>query len=95
MRDEQFEWDNAKAADNLTKHRVSFEMAREIFKDAFAIDELDADNSEDENRYTRIGMVEGHLLFIAYTLRAELIRIISARRAEPYERKRYHEENRN
>ena len=48
----------------------------------------------DEDRYSIIGMVEDHLLFVAYTLRGDRIRIISARLAEPYERRQYHEKNR-
>ena len=44
--------------------------------------------------YAVIGMVEGRLLFVDYTMRGEKIRIITARKAEPYERRRYHEENR-
>lgn len=39
-------------------------------------------------------MVEGRLLFVAYTMRGDTIRIITARKAEPYERRKYHEENR-
>ena len=38
-------------------------------------------------------MAEGRLLYVAYTMRGDMIRIISARGAEPYERRRYHEEN--
>jgi uncharacterized protein len=41
-----------------------------------------------------IGMVENRLLFVGYTMRDERIRIISARKAEPYERRKYHDENR-
>jgi uncharacterized DUF497 family protein len=37
---------------------------------------------------------EGRLLFVGYTMHGEKIRIITARKAEPYERRRYHEENR-
>jgi uncharacterized protein len=40
-----------------------------------------------------IGLAEGRLLFVAYTMRNEAIRIISARNAEPYERRRYHDDN--
>ena len=47
-----------------------------------------------EQRYGVIGMVEGRLLFVGYTMRGEKIRIITARKAEPYERRRYQEENR-
>jgi uncharacterized DUF497 family protein len=41
-----------------------------------------------------LAMVEIRLLYVAYTLRGERIRIISARKAEPHERRRYHNENR-
>ena len=41
-----------------------------------------------------ISMVENRLLFVAYAMRGERIRIISARKAEPYERRKYHDENR-
>jgi len=37
MRDDDFEWDRAKAAANLARHGVSFEAARLAFSDAFAI----------------------------------------------------------
>lgn len=40
-----------------------------------------------------VGMVENRLLFVSYTLRGVRIRIISAKLAEPYERRRYHNEN--
>jgi uncharacterized protein len=48
----------------------------------------------DEPRVAMLGMVEHRLLFVAYTTRENRIRIISARRAEPHERRRYHDENR-
>ena len=70
MQDELFAWDDAKAASNWRDHGVTFEMAREVFKDP-----------------------EGRLLFVAYTMRGEVIRIISPRKAQSYERRRYHEDN--
>ncbi len=73
-----FEWDARKASDNYAKHGVSFEMARDVFKDPFAVENLDDRESYGEERYTIIGMVEGRLLFVAYTMRDEIIRIISA-----------------
>jgi uncharacterized protein len=39
MRDNQFEWDDNKAARNLIDHGITFEMARDVFKDAFGIDQ--------------------------------------------------------
>ena len=68
-------------------------MAREVFKDIFAIEWADRDQGGGEHRFVTVGMVENRLVFVSYTLRGERIRIISARLAEPYERRRYHNEN--
>jgi uncharacterized DUF497 family protein len=46
-----------------------------------------------DDRYVIIGMVSNRLLHIAYTTRDEAIRIISARGAEPHERRQYHKDN--
>ncbi len=94
MQDENFEWDNEKAAQNCRAHGVSFEMACEAFMDAFAVEWADRGQDPSEDRYGMIGMVENRLLFVAYAMRGERIRIISARKAEPYERRKYHDENR-
>jgi uncharacterized DUF497 family protein len=59
----------------------------------FAIEQVDDRENYGEERFTIIGMVENRLLFVAYTMRGENIRIISARGAEPHERRSYHEEN--
>ena len=93
MQDEFFEWDDAKAASNWRDHGVTFEMARDVFKDIFAVEWVDDSQGVQEPRYSVLGMVENRLLFVAYTMREEAIRIISARNAEPYERRRYHDEN--
>ena len=94
MQDENFEWNDDKAAQNWRDHGVSFEMAREAFTAAFAVEWVDAGQDPSEERYAMIGMVESRLLFVAYVMRGERIRIISARKAEPYERRKYHDENR-
>ena len=93
MKDELFEWDDDKAAANYADHGVRFEAARDVFKDAFAVDWLDERVPYGEDRYAIIGMVENRLLYVAYTMRGERTRLISARGAEPYEKRRYHEEN--
>jgi uncharacterized protein len=93
MADAAFEWDEAKAAANLVKHGVSFEQARQAFDDPFAIDFLDDRADYGENRLILLGMVENRLLVVAHTLRGDRVRIISAREAEPHERRQYHEEN--
>ena len=93
----RFEWDSEKAKANRHKHRVSFEQARDAFKDAMGLDEPDDREHYGEERFNRIGMVEDRLLVVTYTERldedsgAEVVRIISARPAERRERKRYHE----
>jgi uncharacterized DUF497 family protein len=94
MEDEHFEWDDDKAARNWRDHAVTFEMAREVFRDAFAIEWQDLAQNANEERYGVVGMVEGRLIFVGYASRGVRIRIITARKAEPYERRRYHEENR-
>ncbi len=91
MTDDEFEWDDAKAASNLVSHGVSFEMARAVFEDTYAIDWRDDREAYGEVRYSVIGMSDGRLLYVAYTMRGDRIRMISARGAEPYERRKYHE----
>lgn len=90
----RFEWDPAKAGSNLRKHRVSFEIATRAFADPFAMSWQDRIEGG-EYRWQTLGLVEGYLLLlVAHTFRdddegVDVIRIISARRAEPKERKRY------
>ena len=86
MDDGEFEWNDVKAAANIAAHGVSFEAAKLVFEDPFAIEFLDQGDYGEE-RFNIIGMVEGRILFVAYTLRGDKIRIISARGAEPYERR--------
>jgi len=93
VQDDAFEWDDIKASSNWRAHHVTFEMAREVFKDIFAIEWADARPDATEDRFVTVGMADNRLLFVSYTLRGERIRIISARLAEPYERRRYHNEN--
>lgn len=92
MTDGEFEWDDAKAASNYADHGVTFEMARAVFQDPFAIDWLDEREAYGEARYSTIGRADGRLLYVAYTMRGDRIRIFSARGAEPHERRQYHED---
>ena len=93
MEDDRFAWNDNKAASNYADHGVTFEAARDVFKDPFAIDWLDEREPYGEDRYVILGMVENRLLYVAYTMRGDKIRLISARGAEPHERRQYHEEN--
>lgn len=91
--DIQFAWDNQKAENNLKKHHASFELAARVFADPFALTCQDRIENG-EYRWQTIGSVQGCLLLlVAHTLEenndTEIIRIISARRADTTERKRY------
>jgi uncharacterized DUF497 family protein len=93
----EFEWDAEKASINLRKHHVSFEIATRVFLDPLALTHQDRIENG-EHRWQTLGMVDGCLLLlVAHTVRnengAEIIRLISARRADKKERK-YYEENR-
>ena len=90
----KFEWDEAKAESNLIVHEVSFELAKTVFEDAFAIGRLDDRQDYGEHRFVIFGMAEGQvLLFVAYTERDDRIRIISARKVTKHEHDRYFKEN--
>ena len=93
MADHEFEWDDAKAALNHAKHGVSFEAAREVFKDALAVETLDDRVDYGEERFSIIGMAGGVLLFVAYTVRGDRLRLISARRATKHEQEDYFQQN--
>ena len=88
----KFEWDAAKAADNVAKHGVSFEEAATVFRDTLSVTGLDPDHSIDEERLVIFGVSpSGRLLVVAHTERGDTIRIISARPTTPTERKIYEE----
>lgn len=81
----KFEWDKSKAKDNDAKHGVSFSLAKGVFNDSFAIEFLDDRQDYGEERFVIIGLAGGHVLYVAYTERNDVIRIISARRATKHE----------
>jgi hypothetical protein len=83
-----FEWDPDKAQANLDKHGVSFEEAQTVFSDAMALTYVDRDHHED--RLVTLGISQTlRCLLVVSTERFENIRIISARKANPMERKAY------
>ena len=85
------EWDDTKAEINRKKHKVTFEMAAQVFLDEFLIDDYDEDHSDDEDRIKVIGMVD-KVLVVIYTERGENYRLISARNADKRERRKYYEQ---
>ncbi|NJS36148.1 MAG: BrnT family toxin [Brachymonas sp.] len=87
-----FEWDEAKAASNLQKHAVSFEEAATVFEDALSVCFPDPEHSDAEDRLILVGYsVQERLLFVSHRELSQNIRIISARLATPFERKRHEE----
>ena len=91
--DLKFDWNKSKAKDNYAKHGVRFELARDAFRDPFAIEFLDDRKDYGEERYVILGMVHGHVLYVGYTERNDVFRIISARRATKHEQEFYFQQN--
>ena len=87
MRDDEFEWDDAKAASNVRDHGVTFEQARAAFFDPVWVDFDDPD--PDEDRFNRLCMLDVQLYVVTYTERGPRVRIISARRANKHEQAVY------
>ncbi|MEM6274413.1 MAG: BrnT family toxin [Myxococcota bacterium] len=89
----EFEWDPEKAEANREKHGISFEEAFELFDSNLPIlERYDSEHSEDEDRYSSIGLILRGIVVVVWTERAdEVVRIISARPATRPERELYRE----
>jgi len=88
----QFEWDSAKDAANRRKHGVSFDEAATVFEDEHALMLEDSEHSEDEDRFMLLGLSAAlRILVICHCYRAsdDVIRLISARKADRSERRDY------
>ena len=86
-----YEWDPAKAAVNAQKHGVDFADAVTALEDELALTIPDPD-SVGEDRFVSVGMdATGQILVTVFTLREDVVRIISSRRACKGERNRYEE----
>lgn len=88
-----FEWDTNKNIINIKKHHVSFEEAASVFLDEEALMIPDPDHSQDEERFLILGYSEyAKLLVVCHCYRdSDVIRIISARKANKRERNTYYE----
>lgn len=87
-----FEWDPTKNEINKQKHGLSFETAKEVFYDEFAILFDDPDHSIDEDRFLIIGTIRSEQICIVshcYRNNENSIRIISARKATKAEKQVY------
>ena len=89
----KFEWDENKNQRNIKLHKIRFETAAKVFNDPFRIERFDTSHSDDEDRYIAIGEINGStfIVFVSYTERKEVIRLISARKATASERREYYD----
>jgi uncharacterized DUF497 family protein len=88
----QFEWDEKKNAANRRKHRISFEEAKTAFLDDNARVIPDPGHSDDEERFVLLGLsISLRVLVVCHCYRQddEVIRIISARKADQDEVDQY------
>ena len=88
----RFDWDPSKAASNAKKHKVTFEMAKTVFYDDFAMQFFDEEHSLGEERFLLLGMSsDAKLLLVCHCERedGDVIRIISARKATTSEAQNY------
>jgi uncharacterized DUF497 family protein len=90
----EFAWTQEKEQDNITKHGINFKDAMEIFRDPFRMERHDDDSSNNEDRWQTMGYFND-VLFVVYTEREDVTWIISARVAEPFERRIYNGDSKN
>jgi uncharacterized protein len=85
----QFEFDADKQAINLRKHGIDLRDAACVFLDTRRLDAADERQDHGEERRVVVGTVEDRVWVVVYTRRADAIRLISARKANEREQKRY------
>ena len=87
-----FEWDRGNFGKSYDKHGITPNEAEEVFIDENIWFQDGVNHSQEEDRFTVIGKTnQEHILFVAFTVRGTKIRIISARRANIKERRKYEE----
>jgi len=92
MADLKFEWDEEKNRENVRRHGVSFQEAQSVFLDENAVRYFDPDHSDGEDRFIMLGMsFRLRVLVVCHCFRKndEVIRIISARKADKKEAQGY------
>lgn len=90
----KYEWNEDKNKLNQEKHGISFEEAKEVFEDALQISRLDHRFSYFEERWITVGSTTKHKVLVVANLfftddGEEIIRIVSARKANKQERVSY------
>lgn len=92
MAELRFKWDPKKNRENRRRHKILFEEAQTVFADEHGLLMADPDHSEDEHRFILLGLSANlRLLVVCHTYREkdEVIRLISARKADRSERAQY------
>ena len=85
-----FDWDGSNSEKNWRKHRVSPAESEEVFFNAPLVVTEDTKHSQKERRFYVLGQTnEDRLLFVSFTVRGKLIRVISARAMSRKERRVY------
>lgn len=85
----QFEWDSDKANLNAEKHGIRFELAALVFLDEDRLTAVDDRFDYGEERFITMGHIENRLHVVVYVETEDIIRIISARKANRREQERY------
>lgn len=84
----EFEWDEGKRLTNLEKHGIDFADAAMIFSQPM-ITKPDLRQEYQEERWAALGVLQGLVVYLAYTMRGDSVRLISLRRANRKERQLY------
>jgi uncharacterized DUF497 family protein len=94
MQPQSIVWDPSKALLNKEKHGVEFEEAATVFRDPLLLVQPDLEHSQEEERWLALGISARQLLLVVvHTENERTIRLISARKAEPRERRRYEQQS--
>ena len=86
----KFEWDELKNKTNIKKHGIDFRDAQDIFH-SIRLSFEDKRKEYREKRFITIGLIGKSVCVVVYTIRNGSIRLISARKANERERRRYYE----
>ena len=92
MKQLEFQWDPKKNRKNIRKHGVSFEEAKTVFYDEYALQFFDPDHSDDEDRFLLLGIsFKLRTIIACHCFREEetVVRIISAKKADKGETQDY------
>ena len=83
-----FEWDERKRLTNAAKHGIDFRDVQAVWEN----DVLEITSPRHgEERFIAYGVLEGRIIAVVFTRKDQTMRLISVRRARPYERKIYKE----